>query len=491
MKSEESKKAISRRDVLKLSALTLAGATLAACSPAATQAPVEEATEPAVVEEEPTEVPEEEVVEEPTEEPMEEAPVEEPAPSTASGTVTVMHFRHELTEDQEAAFEADHPEIQIEFVDGTDLTRYFAMYAAGTPPDLVRIQAPSVPSMLARDLLLDLTPYFQVSELLKPDDLMPANDYYKANSPLEIGTGAMYGMVKDFSPDMTIFAYKPLFEQNGLPVPSDEEALTLTQIMELGKQLISFEGDRQLTIGYNYEQGWIDRIWMNHLGEVGKSLYTESYDKIMLTDEDAVAMAQYFHDLGAENVASSSLNPSPNGWFGTDFTAGILGMAQYGFWFSAMAESDVTAGQIMMLPGPTYAGVRMNPTITATGMVASKTTLVPDATWEVFQWYNGGQPSVDRAGSGWGVPGLKSQLGLIPQETDFQKQANKVLQGELALETPPLQFNPFIGETVVSSSWSKYLDQVLRGEIDLPTALSGIESEVNSAIQDGITAIIG
>ena len=124
-------------------------------------------------------------------------------------------------------------------------------------------------------------------------------------------------------------------------------------------------------------------------------------------------------------------------------------------------------------------------------MVASKATQVPDATWAVFQWYNGEEPAIARAGSGWGVPGLKSMLDLIPQETDFQKQANKVLQGELALETPPLQFNPFIGETVVSSSWSKYLDQVLRGEIDLPNALAGIESEVNSAIQDGITAILG
>jgi multiple sugar transport system substrate-binding protein len=477
---------ISRRDVLKVSALTLAGATLAACTTATTQAPV--ATEPPAAEEPVVEEP----VEEPIEEPVVEEPVEEPpAQPAASGTVTVMHFRHELTEDQEAQFEADHPDIQIEFVDGTELTTFFTMYAAGTPPDLVRVQAPSVPGMLARDLLLDLTPFFQVSEVLKPDDLMPANDYYKAISPLEIGTGNIYGMVKDFSPDFTIYAYKPLFEQFGISLPSDEEALTFNQIMELGKQLISFEGDRQLTIGYNYEQGWIDRIWMNHLLEVGKSLYTDNYEQIVLDDEDIVAMAQYFHDLGMEKVASSSVNPSPNGWFGTDFTAGILGLAQYGFWFSAMAESDVTRGQVMMLPGPTYAGVRRNPTMTATGMVATKVTKVPDASWLVFQWYNGEQPAIDRAMSGWGVPGLKSQLGLIPQESDFQKQANKVLQGELALETPPLQFNPYLGETVVSSSWSKYLDQVLRGEIDLPTALSSMASEVNSAIQDGITAIRG
>jgi len=82
-------------------------------------------------------------------------------------------------------------------------------------------------------------------------------------------------------------------------------------------------------------------------------------------------------------------------------------------------------------------------------------------------------------------------LGMIPQETDFQKQANKVLQDELALESTPLQFNPFIGESVVSSSWSKNLDQALRGEIEFDTMLANIEAEVNTAIKDGIDSMLG
>jgi multiple sugar transport system substrate-binding protein len=403
-----------------------------------------------------------------------------------------MHYRHEFTEDQEKAFEDENPGITIEFVDGTDLTRFFAMYAAGTPPDLVRIQAPSVPGMLARKLLFDLTPFFTTSQLLKPDDLLPANNYYKANSPLEVGSGNIYGMVKDFSPDFTVFAYKPLFEASGLPMPDDTKAYTYAEIMEMGKKIITFEGDRQLTIGYNYEQGWIDRIWMNCLAELDKSLYTEGYEKIVLTgDDDSKAITQYYYDLAAEKIASSSLNPSPNGWFGTDFTAGILGMAQYGFWYSAMAESDVTKGQVMMLPGPTWSGTRRDPTMTATGMVAAAATQVPDAAWKVFEYYNGGQPAVDRAKSGWGVPGLKSMLSMIPQETDFQKQANKVLQDELSLESSPLQFNPFIGESVVSASWSKNLDMALRGDITFDTMLTNVEAEVNVAIKDGIDSMLG
>ena len=167
--TDKSFKKLSRRDFLKFTGPAAAGALLAACAPAATEAP------------EPAEAP----VVNPTEAPLTatEAPVAKPV----EGNVVVMHRANELSADQIASFQEANPGITIEFVED-DPTRFYAMYAAGAPPDIYRIQAPSVPGMLARKLLLDLTPYFESSDLIKVDDLAPANNYYKANSPLEIGT---------------------------------------------------------------------------------------------------------------------------------------------------------------------------------------------------------------------------------------------------------------------------------------------------------------
>jgi len=161
----------------------------------------------------------------------------------------------------------------------------------------------------------------------------------------------------------------------------------------------------------------------------------------------------------------------------------------YGYWFSAMAETDVTTGQVLFVPGPTWTGVRRDPTMTATGMVMSAISQVPDAAWKVFEWYNGGQPSLDRAGSGWGVPALISQYALMPNTTPFQNQVQAVLQGELALDTPPLQFNPYLGETTVANAWLQYLQQAVADEISFDQMLTNIEFDVNTAIQDGIAAI--
>jgi len=482
--SNNSKK-ITRRDLLKLSGTVVSGALLASCAPATPETPAEKPTEVPVVK--PTEKP----TAKPTEVPAEPVATEVPVAKPVEGNVVVMHRANELNQDQIAVFQGENPGITVEFVED-DPTRFYAMYAAGSPPDIYRIQAPSVPGMLARKLLLDLTPYFESSALIAVADLAPANDYYKAESPLEIGKGKIYGMCKDFSPDCSVFANKTLFEAAGLPVPDDTKAMTYTEIMEASKALTVFDGDRLMQYGYGYEAAWIDRFWMNILAETDQNLYSVGYDKVNIAgSEDAKAVVKWFYDMAVEKLTVSPKNPSPSGWFGNDYVAATLGMAQYGYWYSAMAIGDANKDGAMMLPGPTWTGVRRDPTLTATGAIVTSATQVPDAAWKVFEWYNAGQPSIDRAKSGWGVPALMSQWALIPQDTDFQKQAYKVLQGELALNTAPIQFNPFIGELTVSSLWGKYLDQALAGTLTFDDMIAGIESETNSAIKDGIDRIMG
>src|SRR5438874_2922487 len=117
--------------------------------------------------------------------------------------------------------------------------------------------------------------------------------------------------------------------------------------------------------------------------------------------------------------------------------------------------------------------------------VISAQTKDADAAWAVFEQYMGGKPAQDRAKSGWGVPGLKSMYAQMPQETAFQKQVQKVLQGELSKSDFILQFNPYIGEETFSTSWKKNLEPALKGSISFDKFVQNIEAEVNTAIADG------
>jgi len=478
MANAKSSGQMTRRQMLRLSSTLAASAVLAACGGGTTPQSAAPTAAPAA--EVPTTAPA------PTNAPAPTAPAPATAAAQATGKtkVVVMHQRTELSEDQEKQFEADNPDIEIELVEA-DMTRFFAMYAAGNPPDLMRVQAPDIPQLLARNMLLDLTPYFQTSAVVKLDDLAPANNYYKANSPTEIGQGKIYGMVKDWSPDFTLYAYKKAFDEAGVPVPDPTKPLTYAEVSSLAKKLTKREGDRTARWGFAYQNEWIDRMIMNLLAESGQKLYSDDFTKINLTSSDeAKRIAQYFFDLAKENVTANPLNPSPS-WVGEDFTKGTVGLIQYGYWFSAMAESDVTKGNVVMLPAPTWTNKRLDPTMTATGMVISKATKVPDAAWKVFEWYNGSKPALDRFSSGWGVPSLVSKYNMIPTTTPFQTQAKAVLEEELQYATAPLQFNPYLGGDTFSKIWSKDLEAALRGQSTFDEFLQNVESEVNAAIQDG------
>jgi multiple sugar transport system substrate-binding protein len=454
---------MSRRDFFKLAGTVAGSAVLAGCAkatepPAETQAP---------------------------------APTAVPTKGPVTGNVVMMHHiqQGEMTEDMVTQFETKYPGITIELIQ-TDLVRFFSMYAAGNPPDLVRVQAPSVPPYLARKMLFDLTPYFEASEVLKPDDLAPANNYYKAEDPLHVGSGKIYGMCKDWSPDFTLYAYKKAFADKNISLPDTTKPLTYQQVYDLGKELATFDGDRITMFGFDYPDTWVDRIWMNILAETGDLLYSDDYSKINLSGSDkAKEILQYFYNHAKDKLgAVGSIIPSPN-WIGDDFDKGLVALLMYGYWFSAMAETDITSGQVLFIPAPTWTGVQRDPTMTATGMVMAGLTKVPDAAWTVFHWYNGEEPAEGRASSGWGVPALKSWYSKMPNTNAFQQQVQTVLANELALNTPPLQFNPYLGESTVANAWLQYLEQAVAGTITFDDMVTNIEFDVNTAIQDGMAAI--
>ena len=219
------------------------------------------------------------------------------------GHVVIMHFLHEFTEDHQKVFEGKNPGITTEVIQA-DLNRFYAMTAAGAPPDLLRLQAPSIPQYLARGLLYDLTPFFEVSEVLSLEDLAEANDYYKANSPLAVGEGPIYGMCKDFSPDFTVWVYDQAFEDADLTPPSDSAPMTYQEVAEYAKAVAKFEGDRTLMFGFDFEWSWVDRIMENMLQETGISLYDAGMGSMNLANnEAAVEVAQYIFNLAKDKLS--------------------------------------------------------------------------------------------------------------------------------------------------------------------------------------------
>jgi multiple sugar transport system substrate-binding protein len=400
--------------------------------------------------------------------------------------VTVMTESHEFEKPDIEFFENRHPNIKINVID-YDEAKLAAMFASGQPPDIIRVQGAGIPQYVARRMIRPLTSYFRSSDLVRPGDLAPANNYYRSNGRT-VGVGDHYGMVKDWSPDFTLFAYTQAFKDAKLDVPSRTKRLRYSEVLRIARRL-SAKKRRGRSAYYGFihsnDLQWIDRTVMNMLAERGKTLYADNFGRINITrNPEAVKIFRFFYDIHKSNLDVNPRNPSSS-WGGVDFTAGKVGLLQYGYWFSAMAESKVTKGKTIVLPAPTWVGVPRDPTMTATGMAITARSRHPDEAWEVYEYYMGGKPARDRAASGWGVPGLKSLYDRMPTKTAFQRQVRRVVQAEINLNTRPLRFNPYLSEFAVANTYKKHLAQALRNRISFDELLRRVENEVNQLIKEG------
>jgi multiple sugar transport system substrate-binding protein len=218
-------------------------------------------------------------------------------------------------------------------------------------------------------------------------------------------------------------------------------------------------------------------------------MYPADYAAATIKDNPKVVeFLTYVYELSKENLIWNPLNPSPTGWVGDDFLKGQLGVMHMGYWYGGAirgASDSPIAEQVMMLPGATWTGQRANPSLGGSGLVIAKQSKNVDAAWQFFEYYMGGEPAVERAKSGWGVPALTSLYSLLPQETAFDKQLYAVLQDELPYAETPMDINPY---SRGFGTWATHLEAALRGSISIEEAIANLDMDVNQGIADSRAA---
>ena len=161
-------RSLSRRAMLKLMGTTGGALLLAACAPTETGDPAAPASG--------------------------NVDAGDPGTGTAGETVVLMYNANEISEPELAQFEETYG-YDIEFIE-TDITKLFASLAAGTPIDCFRIYGTNTPALALRGIPLDLTEYFNTSEIVPTADLLPVNDLYVVEgAALRHGQGLVAGLL--------------------------------------------------------------------------------------------------------------------------------------------------------------------------------------------------------------------------------------------------------------------------------------------------------
>lgn len=413
------------------------------------------------------------------------------------GDVTWLVNLGEFSEEEVNLFMEKYPGVSLT-LEEFEQTRLFAMFAAGEAPDAWRVQYMAFPQLLARDLVMNIQPYMDATTVLSEDDLVPANNVYRAEDPFNVGTGPLYALIKDWAPDMTIWVNDQLFEDAGVPLLSVDEPLTYEEVYEVAKSVAQFDGERIAKIAYHFELNWVDRYWQAWLTAMGRSIFSDDYMSMNMVDnEEAREMAQWHLTMAGDRLADGPLVENFGGWWGPDFVNSNLAIAQTGYWFSAFLRINsgevqefvdlMDAGKIRYLPAPMWKGVRSSPSITATAHVIYKDTPNPDATWLSYRYYNAEEPAITRAEIGWGVPALQSLFPLMPQTGTYSEITYNALMAELEYTDTIIQANPFLpgGEPgAIAAEFLGSWENVLLGDQSFDDLIQDIEDETNLVIED-------
>jgi multiple sugar transport system substrate-binding protein len=403
--------------------------------------------------------------------------------AAAQTTLTVMAGPQEFTEAMIADFEAKNPDIKVNLI-LHDPTRLNTMLAAGNPPDIATGAAVASANINARGLATDLTPYLAASTVLKEDDLAPVNDSFRWDGT-QSGQGPIYGIVKDFSQDATLWYNTALFDAAGVPYLSETEAITYDELLEIAKKLTVSNGGTTTVYGAGLEWAWnlygpISAMVMQQ----GGSLFNDELTEINLTSPEARKAFQWYVDFAKAGVGPTSLDPLPDvSDYGT-FAAGRMAITQDGYWFGGNFASDEAMQTVKMAPAPVMGDTRASPTYAGMGWWIPEQAKNKDAAWKVMEYFMAGPPAVTRAESGWGLPGLTSLMSQLPQGKPWQKAAHGTALNELQYSVP-LPDSPYISSDLINATLDKYLQAAIKGEMSVDDATAAAQEELNKVLAQG------
>ncbi len=413
--------------------------------------------------------------------------------STASSspevtTITVLYNLGEVTLPMIAAFEKLHPEIKVKFIDiSNDPLRFSAMLAAGTPPDFVRtLGGAEMPNIIARGLARNLSSYFSQSSVFKADDLQPIYDVYRYDGKVQ-GKGPLYGAVKDWSQDATLWYNKKLFDQAHVPYPSETEPMTYDALLDMAKRLTVNQNGKIQVYGLDANWGYVMQGHvLQMVAQQGGSVFNSDFTKADFTTPEATKAIKWYVDWAQAHVGPSPLDPYA-GWDGTSFPADRLAISMFGYWFggSIVAPDTHNLGEhVGFAPAPVMGSTRVSSCMTGTGAWIPQTAKHPDEAWKFMEYFMGGQPAKDRATGGFGIPGLKSLFSDLPQAKPYQAQAYKTQKNELQYQQV-LHFSPYVSDNAVNLAFSQNIEPVMKGKVPLDQGITNLNNAVNLLLQQG------
>lgn len=400
-------------------------------------------------------------------------------------TLTIMgNHPSEITDADVAGFHKRYPNIKIKFVTNS-IQLLTAMFAAGDPPDIVRDQGvQNTPYLVKRDLAEDLAPYFAKSTVLADDKIAAVDDVWRYDGSVQ-GKGPRYGLAKDYSQDAMLWCNLKVFEKAGVDPPDPTKPMSYDEMLDVAKRITKRKGAQYSAYGlYPPFDVSLSAGVINMVTSAGGSIFNDDYTKVDFSAPEAKSALQWYLDYADAQVGPTVARPLAAG-AAAAFFADQLGMVGYGYWFGGeVAGNPQVQDHVRFVSAPQFGSTRTSPCFAATGHWIPKTSKHKEEAWKFFEWYFGEQPAIDRAKSGWGLPGITAMNADLPKDKPYQKQALQVQNAEFRYMSV-LKYSPYVAFTALDASLSQAFVKGLESGLSAGRLADLVNDTLNPLLQQG------
>ena len=375
-----------------------------------------------------------------------------------------------------AGWQKAHSNISVRF-EHTPYTGYdskiLTRIAGGAAPDVIAAEVNYFVTFATRDVFLSLNPLIKDDKNFFLDDFfVPIIDRFTVN-------GQVLALPRDVAPFACVFYNKDLFDQAGLPYPTDD--WTWEDMLGMAKKLTKRDASGRI-VQYGF-YGW---AWQNFIYGNGGGLVDDvkSPTKTILDDPKSIEGLQFYADL----VNQYEVMPTPlalaNLGMGVDmmFASGRLAMFLSGVWETPALRTKYSFHWDVAMFPKNREGVRHFGS-GGTGYGILKSSKYPREAWEVVKALTSAEVQAQMAERGLAQPSLRSVAQGEHWAGSPLPPANKKMLND-AINY--IVFDPF--HTKWREIEAKYitpeLDLVKSGKETAEAAVQKIAPKINEALQE-------
>ena len=357
--------------------------------------------------------------------------------------------------------------VNVELIAGDYFNNLKSYFGAGTAPDLFYIEQGEIQQFLVDDLILDLTPYIERSELLSGEDLWNANDGYRYDAEKGmLGEGDLYALCTDITSEFVMVYNKshideydashdtPLKDLVGYPVeegtnyPSETVPMTWAQNELFCHELARFDNTGNLIrYGTLFDYNpWVHV--MEWVQQTGSSLFSEDGQTFNGEDPNVIAAFQHLTNYQFGDLKSAVPLDVNSISSGQGFKNGDVSVVWYGRWaWQAYGWYDASF-EIGLAPPPMpQAGMEPYSATSPVGISIKSDTEYPFVAYKFLEFVlTTGSMQTVRSGETYNLPGnrtIASSDAFLETDDAQQRELNNYFF-DITSEAQTLRYSPYI-----------------------------------------------